>query len=169
MLRVRQGSGQSASKALELEGTLGEPHFDLAVTAEYEFDWATAEKKFRKGIERSPGDTVGRIWYAWYLALVGRKADVLVQRTVAARLDLVSPWAVQSGGAYYSAVGRYGAAVGAIPKPCRGNALEELRLADQYIPGPRQLGHLGYAYAVRPPRRAEFYGAAAPDSGFCDC
>ena len=49
----------AASKALELDGTLGEPHIDLAVSAEYEFDWATAEKEFKKGLELSPGDAVG--------------------------------------------------------------------------------------------------------------
>jgi TolB-like protein len=160
----------TASKALELDATLGEPHFDLAVSAEYEFDWATAEEEFKKGLELSPGDVVGHLWYAQYLSLVGKKPDMLAQLTIAARLDPVSPWAVQSVGVYYSGVGRYGAAVEQfqsalaleprfglaheglglnylLENTC-GNGLEELRLANKYMPGPRRLGHLGYGYAV---------------------
>ena len=160
----------AATKALELDATLGEPHIDLAVSAEYEFDWGTAEKEFKKGLELSPGDANGHLWYAWYLALVGRKADVLQQRSIAASLDPVSPYAVESVGGYYSVVGHYDAAIEQfrnalalepdfglalqglgltylLEKTC-GSAIEELRLANESMPGPRRLGHLGYAYAV---------------------
>jgi TolB-like protein/Flp pilus assembly protein TadD len=160
----------TASKAIELDGTLGEPHIDLAVSAEYEFDWATAEREFKKGLQLSPDDVVGHLWYAWYLALVGRKDEVLTQRTIAARLDPVSPSAVESLGDYYSAVGRFDAAVEQFRsalalEPNFGpaladlgetylaqgrceNAIEELRLANEWMPGPRRLADLGYGYAV---------------------
>lgn len=160
----------AASKALELDSTLGEPHIDLAVSAEYEFDWATAEKEFKKGLELSPGDALGHLWYAWYLALIGRRDEVLTQRTIAARLDPVSPYAVESLGDYYSAVGRYDAAVQQFRnalalEPNFGlahqdlgdayllqgrceNALEELHLANESMPGPRRMADLGYGYAV---------------------
>jgi TolB-like protein len=160
----------AASKALELDGTLGEPHIDLAVSAEYEFDWATAEKEFKKGLELSPGDALGHLWYAWYLALLGRRDEVLTQRTIATRLDPVSPYALESLGDYYSAVGRYDTAVqhfrnALALEPNFGlahqdlgdayllqgrceNALEELHLANESMPGPRRMADLGYGYAV---------------------
>jgi tetratricopeptide (TPR) repeat protein len=160
----------AASKAIELDGTLGEPHIDLAVSAEYEYDWATAEKEFKKGLELSPSDVVGHLWYAWYLALVGRKDEVLAERTIAARLDPVSPSAVESLGDYYSAVGHFDAAVEQFHSALAlepnfgpahedlgeaylaqgkcGNAIEELRLANEAMPGPRRLGDLGYGYAI---------------------
>lgn len=160
----------AASKALELDGTLGEPHIDLAVSAEYEFDWATAEKEFKRGLELNPGDAVGHLWYAWYLALLGRRNEVLTERTLAAKLDPVSPYAVESLGDYYSEVGRYDAAVQQFQSALAlepnfglahqdlgdsyllqgrcGNAIEELRLANESMPGPRRMADLGYGYAV---------------------
>jgi len=160
----------AASKALELDGTLGEPHIDLAVSAEYEFDWATAGREFKRGLELSPGDVVGHLWYAWYLALLGRMNEVLTERTLAAKLDPVSPYAVESLGDYYSAVGRYDAAVQQFQSALAlepnfglahqdlgdsyllqgrcGSAIEELRLANESMPGPRRMADLGYGYAV---------------------
>jgi TolB-like protein len=160
----------AASKALELDAKLGDPHIDLAVSAEYEFDWAAAEREFKKGLALSPGNVEGHLWYAWYLALTGRKDEVLTERSIAARLDPVSPSAVESLGDYYSAVGRYDSAVQEFRsalaiEPNFGlahqdlgdtyllqgrcdNALDELRLANESMPGPRRMGDLGHAYAV---------------------
>jgi TolB-like protein/Tfp pilus assembly protein PilF len=160
----------AASKALELDAKLGDPHIALAVSAEYEFDWAAAEREFKKGLALSPGNVEGHLWYAWYLALAGRKDEVLSERTIAARLDPVSPSAVESLGDYYSAVGRYDAAVREFRnalaiEPNFGlahqdlgdtyllqgrcdNALDELRLANESMPGPRRMGDLGHGYAV---------------------
>jgi TolB-like protein len=160
----------AASKALELDAKLGDPHIDLAVSAEYEFDWAAAEREFKKGLALSPGNVEGHLWYAWYLALAGRKDEVLTERSIAARLDPVSPSAVESLGDYYSAVGRYDSAVQEFRsalaiEPNFGlahqdlgdtyllqgrcdNALDELRLANESMPGPRRMGDLGHAYAV---------------------
>ncbi len=157
-----------ASKALELDGKLGEPHIDLAVNAEYEFDWATAGREFKKGLELSPGNVLGHVWYAWYLSLTGSNDQVLTQKTIAARLDPVSPYALDAVGHYYFIVGRYDAAVAQYRSSlalestfglthqdlgdaylfqgkCE-NAIEELRLANQSMPGARRLGRLGYAY-----------------------
>ena len=101
----------AASKALELQPGLGEAHFDLAVGAEYEFDWQTAEKEFKKGLELSPENAVGHLWYAKFLAIVGRRDEVLVHRQIAARLDPVSPYAVQAVAGYLSVTGRYPEAI----------------------------------------------------------
>src|SRR5204862_44104 len=85
----------AASRANDLDSTLGEAHIDLAISAEYEFDWVTAEREFQKGLALSPGSSVGHLWYAKYLALLGRKDEVLIHRRVAAELDPVSPYAIQ--------------------------------------------------------------------------
>ncbi len=160
----------AASKAIELDPSLGEPHVALAVGAEYEYDWDTAEKEFKKGLGLSPGDTVGHIWYAWYLALHGRKEEVLAQKAIAAKLDPVSPYAVDSVGRYYSAIGRYDTAVqqyrsalalepnfglahqdlgdAYLLKGMCADAIGELRLANESMPGARRMALLGYAYAV---------------------
>lgn len=159
-----------ASKAIELDNKLGDPHIDLAVEAEYEFDWSTAGREFKKGLELSPGNILGHIWYAWYLSLMGRTEEVLAQKTIAAELDPVSPYALDAVGHYYFTAGRYDAAIDQyrsalalepnfglthqdigdaylFERSC-GEAIKELRLANGLMPGPRRLGRLGYAYAV---------------------
>jgi serine/threonine-protein kinase len=72
----------AASKALELDPSLGEPPFDLAVAAEYDMT-PTAEGEFIKGLQLEPGSAVGHLWYAKLLGLEGRR-EVLVQRRIAA-------------------------------------------------------------------------------------
>lgn len=158
----------AASKALELDPSLGEPHFDLAVAAEYEYDWRTAENEFTKGLQLEPGSAVGHLWYAKLLGLMGRKDEVLVQRRIAAELDPVSPYALQAVGGYFSVVGRYddaisqfrsalalepgfglthqGLGVAYILKGMQKEGIEELELAQKLMPGPGRLALLGYGY-----------------------
>jgi len=158
----------AASKALELDPSLGEPHFDLAVAAEYEYDWRTAESEFTKGLQLEPGSAVGHLWYAKLLGLEGRKDEVLVQRRIAAELDPVSPYALQAVGGYFSVVGRYddaiaqfrsalalepdfglthqGLGVAYILKGMPKEGIQELELAQKLMPGPGRLALLGYGY-----------------------
>jgi TolB-like protein/tetratricopeptide (TPR) repeat protein len=159
---------EAAMKALELDSRLGEAHFDLAVCAQYEFDWATAEKEFRRGLELSPGNAVGHLWYAKFLAIQGRKDEVLVQRRIAAELDPVSPYAVQSVGGYFSVTGRYdeaishfraaltldpqfglahqGLGVAYLLKGNRDEAVAEMKEANRLMGGPARTALLGYVY-----------------------
>jgi TolB-like protein/tetratricopeptide (TPR) repeat protein len=159
----------AASRALELDGRLGEAHFDIAVAAEYEFDWKTAEAEFRRGLELNPGSMIGHLWYAKFLALQGRRDEVLVQRKIAAEIDPVSPYAVQSLGGYFSVVGRYDEAVAQFQSSLaldpnfglahqglgmtyllqgkNDQAIQEFQLANKSIAGPRRMALLGWAYA----------------------
>jgi tetratricopeptide (TPR) repeat protein len=86
----------AATKAIELDSSLGEAYIDLAICAEYDFDWDTAEHEFKKGLELSPSNAVAHLWYARLLALRGRSKEVLAERRIAAELDPVSPYAVQA-------------------------------------------------------------------------
>lgn len=160
----------AASEALQLDPKLGEPHINLAVSAEYRYDWATAEREFHKGLELSPDSVIGHLWYAWYLVLVGHNDQVLAQTKVAAEVDPVSPYAVDSIGRYYSRMGRYNNAIEEYQsaltlEPNFGlvhqdlgeayvfqgkcdDAIAELRLANERMPGSRRKAHLAYAYAV---------------------
>jgi TolB-like protein len=158
----------AASKALELQPSLGEPHFDLAVAAEYEFDWQTAEREFKKGLELSPENAVGHLWYAKYLAIINRRDEVLEHRQIAARLDPVSPYAVQAVGGYFSVTGHYPEAIAqfrnalalepnfglalqglgvayALDGKCE-DAIEELQLANRWMGSPRRIALLGWVY-----------------------
>jgi TolB-like protein/Tfp pilus assembly protein PilF len=160
----------AASKALELDSTLGEAHIDLAICAEYDFDWETAEREFKKGLELSPENAVGHLWYAKYLAVMGRKPEVLVQRKIAAELDPASPYAVQSVAGYLSVMGRYdeaieqfrgaltmepnfglthqGLGVAYLLKGSSAEGIGELQVACKLMDGPRRRALLGWAYGI---------------------
>ena len=63
----------AALKAIELDDTLAEPHASLAFIAEtHEWDWATAEREYKRALQLNPGDAQVHHWYAGYLMYVGR-------------------------------------------------------------------------------------------------
>ncbi len=158
----------AAGRALSLDNRLGEAHFDLAMAAEFEFNWAAADREYRTGLALNPNSVVGHLWYAKYLALVGRKPEVLIQRRIAAQLDPVSPYAIQAVGGYFSVMGQYPEAIQdfeaalaldpnfglahqglgvayALQGTCM-KAIDELQLAEKLMPSPRRTALLGYAY-----------------------
>jgi TolB-like protein/Tfp pilus assembly protein PilF len=160
----------AAGKALALDSSLGEAHIDLAICAEYDFDWNKAGLEFKKGLDLSPDNAVAHLWYAKYLAIVGRRPDVLTQRKIAAELDPVSPYAVQAVGGYLSVMGRYDEAIAqfrnaitlepnfglshqglGVAYILRGRdfteGIAELQTACKLMPGPRREALLGWAYA----------------------
>jgi TolB-like protein len=161
----------AASQALKLDSSLGEAHIDLAICAEYDFDWATAGAEFKKGLDLSPDNAVAHLWYAKYLAIMGRRPEVLAQRQIAAELDPVSPYAMQAVAGYFSVMGRYDEAIAQFRKALtlepnfglthqglgvayilRGRnvaeGIAELQTACQLMPGPRREALLGWAYAT---------------------
>jgi tetratricopeptide (TPR) repeat protein len=150
---------------------LGEAHIDLAICAEYDFDWTTAGAEFKKGLDLSPDNAVAHLWYAKYLAIVGRRPEVLIQRKIAAELDPVSPYAVQAVGGYLSVMGRYDEAIAQFRKAItlepnfglshqglgvayilrgrdQAQGIAELEAACQLMPGARREALLGWAYAT---------------------
>ena len=81
----------AAMKALELDNTLSEAHTSLAFCLEgFDWDSETAESEFLRAIELSPGYATAHHWYAWHLALIGRKNDSLSEMRKAENLDPLS-------------------------------------------------------------------------------
>jgi serine/threonine-protein kinase len=78
-------------KALALDDELAEAHASLASLA-YRWDWdfAAAEREFRRAIELNPSAASVRHSYALFLALRGRFDDALVEMTRAGELDPLS-------------------------------------------------------------------------------
>ena len=81
----------AALKALQLDDTLAEAHSSLALIAEnYDYDWQTAEKEFKRAIQLDPGYATAHQWYAEYLSWMGRFEEALVESEKARQLDPLS-------------------------------------------------------------------------------
>jgi len=81
----------AALKALEIDETLAEAHTSLALIAEnYDYDWQTAEKEFRRAIQLNPDYATAHQWYAEYLSWQGRFDEALAESERARQLDPLS-------------------------------------------------------------------------------
>jgi TolB-like protein/DNA-binding winged helix-turn-helix (wHTH) protein len=80
-----------ALKALELDESLAEAHTSLALIAEnYDYDWGTAEKEFRRAIQLNPDYPTAHQWYAESLAWQGRFDEAFAESDRARQLDPMS-------------------------------------------------------------------------------
>ena len=81
----------AAAKALELDDTLAEAHTSLAWDRFHEWDWAGAEKEFRRAIELNPSYPTARSWYGEFLMTQGRFDEALSEMNRAYELNPLSP------------------------------------------------------------------------------
>jgi TolB-like protein/DNA-binding winged helix-turn-helix (wHTH) protein/Flp pilus assembly protein TadD len=82
----------AATKAMALDGTLGEAHISFAFCLDnFDWDWESAGREFTRGIELSPVYPTGHEWYGWHLAALGRHGEALAEVEKAASLDPLSP------------------------------------------------------------------------------
>jgi tetratricopeptide (TPR) repeat protein len=81
----------AALKALQLDDTLAEAHTSLALIAEnYDYDWQTAEREFKRAIQLDPGYATAHQWYAEYLSWLGQFEEALAESEKARQLDPLS-------------------------------------------------------------------------------
>ncbi|NDQ58436.1 MAG: protein kinase [Acidipila sp.] len=81
----------NAIKALQLDPQLSEAHLSLAYALEmYDWDWAGAEKEFKRSIELSPNNPFAHSYYGRLLSVLGRNSEAFVQGERARELDPVS-------------------------------------------------------------------------------
>jgi len=161
----------AATKALELDGTLGEAHLDLGQAFASEFNWQAAYSEFNRGLELSPGSAVGHRWYSTFLARLGRLEESQAEARKALELDPVSLIAADTLGQAVFRLRRYDEAIGQFERtlamdPDYGLArldlglvyvqkgmylrgLSEIQMARQLLGNDlRATAQLGYAYAI---------------------
>jgi len=81
----------AATKALALDDSLGEAHTSLAFAFDlYGWDWAAAEKEYKRAIELNPGYATAHHWYAWHLLVMGRNSEGIFELRRAESLDPLS-------------------------------------------------------------------------------
>jgi eukaryotic-like serine/threonine-protein kinase len=95
----------AALKALELDDTLGEAHCSLGFCLLlYDWDFAKAEREFKKAIRLSPNHPNAHDGLGFYLKAVGRHEEAIEKCKQAQRLDPLSPFAhVSLGYGFYFA------------------------------------------------------------------
>jgi TolB-like protein/DNA-binding winged helix-turn-helix (wHTH) protein/Tfp pilus assembly protein PilF len=82
---------EAAVSALALDDALADSHTALgAVRFFYEWDWQGAEREFRRAIELNPGSADAHIWYATFLAQMGRQNEAIDEVKHAEALDPLS-------------------------------------------------------------------------------
>ena len=152
----------AARKALAIDDTLADAHLLLGTVAHwYDWDWATAEREYKRGIELNPNDPRPHEFYSWFLSTNMARADeAIAEAKKGQQLDPVSAETNQFlGGAYFFAR-RY------------DEAIEQLRKAAEFDPD-YWLAHefLGQAYEQKgklPEAIAEFQRAHQLEGTFAE-
>jgi TolB-like protein/DNA-binding winged helix-turn-helix (wHTH) protein/Flp pilus assembly protein TadD len=81
----------AATKALELDNSLGEAHTSLAFClGHFEWHWDAAEKEYLQAIALNPGYATAHQWYALQLSLLGRFDESIAEMRKAESLDPLS-------------------------------------------------------------------------------
>jgi TolB-like protein/Tfp pilus assembly protein PilF len=134
----------AASKALELDDALAEGHAEFAYAVScLDWDWATAEKEFKRALELNPNSDLILAGYALYLARVGRLREAI---SVAKRQLEVDP--LQVGANIHAAIIYYEARQ-------YDQALKQIRKAFELDPKANAHWTLGVIY-----REKGIYGEA---------
>jgi TolB-like protein/Tfp pilus assembly protein PilF len=86
------GKGKDAAiKALEIDDALAEAHTSLAyILHNYDWDWAGAEREFRRAIELNPNYATAHHWYAIYLSKMGQHEEAIAEIKLAQQIDPTS-------------------------------------------------------------------------------
>jgi TolB-like protein/Flp pilus assembly protein TadD len=96
---------EAALRAVELDPDLPEAHTALgAVNFLHEWDWAGAEREMKRAVELNPGSSDAHMWYAEFLAQMGRNGQAISEIQRAEALDPLSLAVhAQAGWVYYLA------------------------------------------------------------------
>ena len=81
----------AARRAVELDDTLAEAHASLGSVYTDEWNWAGAEREFRRAIELNPNYATARQWNAELLNVLGRVPEAMAEIRRAQELDPLSP------------------------------------------------------------------------------
>ncbi len=78
----------AAEKAISLDNTLAEAHYAMAINRTWgEWDWAAAEKDFKRALELNPNLPDALAYYSHYLSHMGRTEEAIKQIETAIELD----------------------------------------------------------------------------------
>jgi TolB-like protein/Flp pilus assembly protein TadD len=79
-----------ASRALEIDPTMSQPHAALANTFERSYHWDDCEREYKLAIELNPNNAVARHWHAINLFFTGNESEAVQEWRRARELDPLS-------------------------------------------------------------------------------
>ncbi|HLK51702.1 MAG TPA: protein kinase [Bryobacteraceae bacterium] len=128
----------AAAKALELDSSLAEAHTSLAWASFHVWDWAGAEKEFKRALELNPGYATAHLWYGEYLDALGRFDEAQPEISRAMEQNPLSPETnlALARRFYYARQ----------PAPAIEQAQKVLTMDSNFVPAHEVLGR---AYALR--------------------
>ncbi len=130
-LKVRERA--ATMKALELDDRLGEAHAALGQVKRFqEWDFAGAEREFKRAIELNPNYPQVHHWYSHFLSSMGRMEESLAESRKFVELDPLSPAPTLHLGFHYLAARQYDLSIEQEKKA--------LQMDPNYIEAHRQLG-----------------------------
>jgi len=104
----------AALQALQLDDSNAGAHNALASVKEgYDWDWAGAEAEYLCALQLNPSRLLTRLWYAAFLAHVGRYSEAIEESGRALALDPISPIAHCNRAMLFFRARRYDDAIGA--------------------------------------------------------
>ncbi len=123
----------AATKALQLNDTLAEAYAAHAYISQY-FDWdfANAERNFKRSIELNPNYPTAHQWYGEYLTTMGRYGEAIVEMRKAHELDPLSLIINRELGTTFSFAGQYDQAIEQLRKT--------LDMDSGFVPAHNELG-----------------------------
>jgi len=99
-------------RALELDDTLVEAHFAMAVMKTwFEWDWEAGEAAFLRAIELNPNFAMARVYYSNLLCYMGRPEEAIAQAERALELDPLNSMFMGMYGNALVLLGRYDEAI----------------------------------------------------------
>ena len=169
---VRSKVASALAKAVELDDSLAEAHTAMGSAKHfYEYDWAGAEREFKRAIELNPNYATAYQWYSQMLDADGRLDEALEEHQHALVTDPLSLIIASGTGHKLYLLRRYDEAAASLRNALEmddnfanshwnlglvyaqlkdfPSAVRELQKADTLFRGnPIVLGALGYVYAV---------------------
>jgi adenylate cyclase len=129
---------EMATKALALDDTLAGAHNALAAVRFNQYDWAGAEKEFKRAIQLNPSYVPAHLWHGYFLEALGQQSANLAERKLAQELDPLNLTAGTSVGTAYFYLGQF------------DRAIEEQRKTLELNPGfSMALVNLGEVYEAK--------------------
>jgi len=166
-----QKARAAAERALTIDERLGEAHVSMgSILADHYWEWAQAERHFKRAIELIPNDQAAHNWYSEYLARAGQFEEAIREAKVALEIAPVSRQSNHAMAFAFYFARRYEEAIEQSEKTFQldpnfpiahgisglaylqlglhEKAIFALQKARQLFDSPAFLGLLGYAHAM---------------------